>query len=154
MPAKATITISAASGPEKVEDKYEFEADSAVAVTEQLVCAQGDGFVDLYAGPKKNIRFLLIKSDPYQPPGACTGSPKEYVKIGFTKDGLVPGDLEELKHFLLSIPTTENDADMPVDQVYVKNDLTVDIKISVLAIRKTPVTTADAKKVGQPANIG
>lgn len=155
MPTEAKVKITVSAGKEAVEDTFTIQADSAVAVTDQMVCANDEAWIELYAGKKESLCFLLLKTDPLAVPATAGCPPREpeYVHYAFSETDQLTSEPQPLKHFAFITPE-QGGKDLPamVNYLYINNKLTKDIKISVLAARKKPMNAVEMNKPAEHAD--
>ncbi len=155
MPVEAKVKITVTAGKETVEDTFGISADSAVAITEQMVCANDEAWIELYAGKRESICFLLLKTDPTVAPVSpgCPAKDPEYVHFDFTEKETDIPNPKPLKHFAFITPELGGDTLPPmVNYLYINNKLTKDVKISVLAARKKPMSNGEMNKSAEHAD--
>lgn len=147
MPQSVTLSISA--GVEKgptVTGNAKFDIATYGASVEETVCkctTKG-----LYLPPFKtdDIEFILVTADKFTTDQTCpptaNGStpPRQCVSFWFEYDKNCKDGSAISSHRLLQYPTIVSSKNLPttdsLGSISVKNDLTVDIKVSVLVIRK------------------
>ncbi len=120
-----------------------------VAVIDEVVCANGKANIDLLAGPRDSIDFLVILADKYQRETANGCTPKvngkqPYIKYAFQCDQVEPKEMYELKHAqLFAGQLSMSSLPDRLDSVKIHNNLTVDVKISILAAHTKPKPSND-----------
>lgn len=147
MPVPATIKIEAKAGKETVEGNIKLEVDAYAAVVEESICASEKGHeIELLMGHKDRVDFLLIRADVYERPMAngCSSDRNgdQSFQQRYIEYAILGGENEkaekkfQLKHAHLFAGDLSKDK-LPnrLDKVIIDNNLTVDIKVSILAAR-------------------
>ena len=146
MPQTASLTIKAAINTESLEEKFDIDLQSYASAKDESFGPNEVRDFPLFGGSRDGVEFVFIKlaqDDPKTPAPNGAAVPKPPIKtvnLAFTTEEQEPDEkkwLELHKSMLLVGRAAKDLMPQKIERICVKNNLPVNVKVSVLLGRST-----------------